>query len=312
MADLEKLIAACRLLDQAIASESGLFSGDWRSRYLPQWQMPTSFEHTPRERELAEPANAAKWLFLRNFLDRRSKSSDLRIYAGRTWESEHRWLFFPEDVVQSDAEHIRNAIKHNFHYDLDIRPGTHIGQGHLTNCQILLADYEGDPRKIFSDVTCAESRERIDAFEGFGPGLQRLFSIEMYDRKLAAVSDPESLAPKVDRHLAKLLFALGAYERVQESVHYSKVCQGAPDFYLDAMHKSGVDPLTIGSAFWIIGSEGCRIQDKRHCQTIACPLYSNCEGLPYLDNVNGRLTLLTSNGKKMDTRGKGQEILNFE
>ncbi len=303
--DQDRFLRVLKAVEKAVVEEKGFFWGDWRRRYLPEWNLPEVMEHDPRRREVANPREAARWIFTRVSLDRLSLSTRLGELARKAWEDEGtRWLFDPHEVVRGSIATVEDALAYCFNHALPVTPEMSAGEGYWNNAQVMMDQYGGDVRNVVEGASVRRVIKRLERLDGFGPGLSRLLITELHGRRIVSPTDAEKLENKIDRHKAAIPLNTEAVTTSGDFVHMYTIGRFLQSRYTMAFRRIGIPPEDIDAAMWIIGSKGCVRQDMYHCKTY-CPLSPAASGLcvraASLGNASGTFVLV-EDGKPVDKR----------
>ncbi|MBT3865835.1 hypothetical protein HOF78_01890 [Candidatus Woesearchaeota archaeon] len=306
-----KFLHMLRVVEKAVHEGRGFFQGDWRRRFLPQWNLPSSLEYEPRRKEVAKPEAAARWIFTRVALDRLSLSTQLGEYAINAWEDDStRWLFNPGEVVDRSIGEVEDALKDCFNHALPVTPGMSGGEGYRNNAGALIGQYGGDVRNVISGISVAQGINRLKKFDGWGPGLSRLLMMELHDRRIVSPINPGDLENKIDRHKAAIPLNTECVTASSENVHMSSISKFLQESYRLAFESLELPPEDVDAAIWVIGSKGCVKQRIYHCNS-HCPLSPIASGLcvraSSLGHSSGSFSLI-KNGDIVDSRRPNSQI----
>ncbi len=306
-ARLEEIVT---LVHTASKERKGIFEGDIR-RFLPQWNLPSELEHDPQQETTKDPSRAAQFLWVRLYCDRLSVSDFLMKQNLGAWEREDlNWIYDPKMVIERGPEATEKVLREHFKFAIKNKNEIDNGTRFWRNAQRLVKSYGGDPRNLIRYKTVEEARHHLMGFEGIGTGLANLFIVETYTRGIAMPTDPEKMKIKVDRHKAGIPIYTDAVTPLNGEIYGESIVKPLEDIYRQIYTKLKLDPREVDPALWVIGSQVCARKDANAC-ALLCPLSKDhCKGRCGLDENTGRYLVLTSEGKRIDTRkGSNQHQL---
>lgn len=312
-----------KTVHNAVENGTGIFATNPR-KFLPQWNLPAEIEHFPQKKEVAEPEKAARFLFLRNQLDRRQSSSDLNSKLLIAWSNpKTNWIFDPRQVFRRDITDIETLLKYQLNSNLPIHPKLSLAQGYFANCRTLFEMYDSDPRNLVIYKTADEARGRIEKLHGFGRGLANLLMVQFLTRSIAQPTDPENIRPKIDVHKARVPINCGVISLNQDAshkyvtngmLHTGAIARDLETAYVATVARHSVPLIEIEEAIWVLGSRCCTKRNYVHCKK-NCPLADTlCIAMtPLSREVKGYYNIGNSKERRPDDRRElGQNTLNLD
>lgn len=310
--DETRLEEICVRAYNAATAKEGIFSEGIR-HFLPQWNLPCDLENIPQTDKPKEESVAARYLWTVAFFERMNQSNIITRNAHRVWARQSdRWIFEPLEVAETeDISKIERILREGFQFNLQSIGESSPAERFLHNAQLLVRDYDGDPRNLIQYNTVAQARKNLMEFKGIGTGIANLFIIYLLDRQLASPRDPENALLKVDVHKGRLPINCGAVTPTNGEIYrddsYVKTLERA---YWKICRKNNFDPHVLDAVLWVIGSEVCARNDYTNCG-MNCSLFSICGGNTPEDKKTGRY-VVNVNGERVDSRrNRGQGVLGF-
>jgi len=191
----------------------------------------------------------ALFLFYVIQLDYATKSQ--RLYEGaRELFAANPGFFDPVYVVNLPDDELRGSLG-NY---LKPRYINEAVRRYKANSRGLLANFGGDPRRIFEGVGGAkEALQSVQTFRGFGPKIGNFFVRTMVNTFDYRYSDVEDLLPPVDVHDVRIAHLLGFND--SDEVSGRNIAE-VKDLWSTACREAGVSWLVFDKALWLLGSEG--------------------------------------------------------
>jgi len=293
--------------------------------FLPEWNLPTELEYprdpnaspdapdAPPQRSVAKPYEAALLLFWRTQWDKLMRSDILTRDVFDAWRDPNwRWMFYPLEIVRREPAELTDIIRDKFHVGLNRDSEYNQGQRMHMNAERLLLHYRGDPRLVVDGKEAEDARKSLQLFEGWGAGLASLYLMELTHRNIIQVKDPEHLAPKVDRHKARIPLNLGAVQATNGSIHASSLAEALAEAYVTLAKEHSLSMPEIDSALWLIGGRLCTQKDMGVCWQ-QCPLYDMCKSRVGYDMQGGNFLVHDEEGRRIDVRkNNGQRYFEFK
>ena len=205
---------------EQMKKRQGIFSNGYK-QFLPQWNLPSEFDHSPVQNGVKKPFETSLWLWERVFCDRKSKSSTLIKKALNAWNDKNlKWIFFPEEIVKRNLKEIKEGLKAGFGYSFSHPEEKSTNEAYRDNSEKLLKEYGGDPRKMIEGKSVEETRKNLMEFDKIGPGLSNLYITELISRYVALPKDPENALVKIDVHRERLPLSFGAIKTKKDKLHH--------------------------------------------------------------------------------------------
>lgn len=307
-ARLEEIV---KQIVEARISRQGIFSIAFKT-FLPQWNLPKELEFNPQRIETIDPLSTAKYLWTCVFFERLSQSRVIMRNAQRVWNSDKRWIFYPEKVVEKDIFEIDEVLKNRFQFGLMGNNEEHPSERFRYNSYKIMKEYMGDPRTIIQWNSVEEARKKLMEFKGIGTGIANLYIIYLLDRKIALPTNPEDILFKIDIHKGRIPLNTNALIPENGEVYREDIAKSLEHAYLNACKNRKIDPSLADASLWIIGSEVCVKRDYNVC-CMYCPLVDKyCVSNVAQDENTGRFKIYDPNGKRIETRkNMGQRFFNF-
>ena len=199
--------------------------------------------------EKLDPLNKARYIFYVLQLDYAMKSQILYQGALKLYAFKPKF-FTPQFISKLSTD---DSAKYLSDY-LHPRYVNEAVKRYMLNTEVLLNNYDGDPRKIFEGATsCQEVLGRLKDFRGFGPKIGNFFVRTMINTFHYDFKDVENMLPPVDVHDVRIAYLLGytnTDKMTQSNINFVK------KLWRDACLKSGKSWLIFDKALWLLGSEG--------------------------------------------------------
>jgi len=310
--DKERLREVVLTAYRAYERRRGVFSKGFRE-YLPEWNLPEDLEFNPQREISSMPYEASLFLWTSAFFERKVRSRDVNKAARRAWaDNGKRWFFFPQYVAMNSKKEVEKVIKKDFSFAITRPEEMPLEERYVRNCQRLMANYRGDPRRMIKNKTVDECRKVLMEFDGIGTGIANLYILFLHDRRIASPSDAEEMMLKVDIHKSRIPLNTNSVVTNNHQVYRDKLVEPLERTYREICQEEELDSHIVDSVLWIIGSEVCNTMDYDACRR-NCPLSERlCLSNVPEDPVVGRFVVHDEGGKRLDRRkGTGQRYMDF-
>jgi hypothetical protein len=309
--DLERLETVVLAVHNAAKDKKGLFQEGIKS-FLPQWNLPKELENDPQTDSPKKPYLASLFLWTRLFCDRLSSSKQLIKRTLEVWyDPKLKWIYFPKKVIERDEPEIDDLLRLHLKFGLTNSLEESNGKRFKHNAEKLVKEYDSDPRNLINYKTVHEARTHLKKFKGIDTGLANLYIVELYDRKIAQVTNPKETLLKIDRHKGGIPIYTNAIVPVNAEVDSELLVRVLEPAYREIIKKKGLDVREIDAELWILGSQGCARNNFEHCVN-NCPLYrSYCVSKVPLGRVSGRYEVYDAKNKRKETRKGNPQLRLF-
>ncbi len=143
----------------------------------------------------------------------------------------------------------------------------------LSLSEILLNEYNGDPRNVFKPfMSFDDVKDVVFSIKGFGQKTGGLLIRILYENDLIEVQDSINHIP-IDRHDIQISINLGILEdNYSENGRSSAIVEELSLIWVKASQMENIDPCETDRNLWLLGSLLC---SKEKCSQ--CPLDDMCK-----------------------------------
>ncbi len=305
--DIGKLEEVVLAVMNAVNQRTGIFANGLE-RFLPQWNLPEELEFDPKQRQVSDPVNAARFLWTRLFCDRLSSSRFLIQTTRTVWyDTELRWIYDPAKVIKRSEEEIDHVLRDHLKFGLDNAEKESSNAARFrNNSRRVVSEYGGEPINIVRYNAVEQSRQNLLEFEGIGTGLANLYIIELYDREIVIPRDPGEVMLKIDRHKAGISIFTGALEPTNNEIDSNLPVPVLEVAYMELCKKHRIDPRILDAALWVIGSEVCSTKDYGNCVAHCVLADRLCLSRSDYNPLTGRYIVLKGEARVETRKGSNQ------
>ena len=163
---------------------------------------------------------------------------------------EHPEFLTPQNIKVHPGTGLQQTLKRYLH-------PRYINEAVLrykSNTDLLLRNYSGDPRKIFTaSKTAREVEKKVRKFRGFGPKIGNFFIRSMVNCFSYNYVDLADITQPVDIHDVRVTYLMGFISSPKMTTTNIKKVK---EIWKDACKKVKVSWLDFDKALWLLGSEG--------------------------------------------------------
>jgi len=175
-------------------------------------------------------------------------------------------VFDPSAVVKLELRDIEKRVSRK----LGVRYPIESSREWHENSRMLLEEYEGDPRKLFSKTKEAQKLlKEIRRFRGFGPKTGALLLRAISNLGFVELDNLEDVLLPVDVHDTRIAFytrSLAGPNTPDWYVkNYMSYVRPVQEVWLSASQRAGLDWRELDRALWILGSKGCAPEKHGIC-----------------------------------------------